>query len=73
MFQTATSGGAQNLQAHDNISFNALTATGDITVNATHGFILAQTVTNGGVTTQGSVAANRTASLTAGSTMPAIR
>src|SRR5260221_400670 len=72
VFKTATSGGAQLLQAHDNVTFNALTATGtagDITVNATNGFILAQTVTAGGVTTQGSVAANRSASLTAGTTI----
>jgi hypothetical protein len=72
VFKTATSGGAQLLQAHDNITFNALTATGitgDITVNASNGFILAQTVTTGGVTTQGSVSANRTATLTAGTTI----
>ena len=72
VFRTATSGGTQNLQAHNNVTFNALTATGaasDIIVNATTGFILAQTVTTGGVTTQGSVAAGRTASLTAGTTI----
>ena len=56
LFQTATSGGTQNLQAHNNVSFNALAATGatsDITVNASTGFVLAQTVTSGGVTDTG--------------------
>jgi hypothetical protein len=74
-FQTAQSGGAQTIHAHDNVTFNALTATGitgdagSINVTADIGFILAQTVISGGVTTQGSVSANGSAALVAGTTI----
>ena len=71
---TASSGGSQTIQANQNVTFNALTATGisgdvgNITVHASNGFVLAQAVTTAGVTTLGSVAANGSASLTAGTT-----
>ncbi|WP_441235065.1 leukotoxin LktA family filamentous adhesin [Bradyrhizobium sp. 930_D9_N1_4] len=74
-FQTAQSGGTQTIHARDNVTFNALTATGisgdvgNINVNADNGFILAQTVTSGGVTSQGSVSANGSASLVAATTI----
>jgi hypothetical protein len=74
-FQTAQSGGTQTIGAHDNVTFNALTATGivgdigNINVTADNGFILAQTVTSGGVTSQGSVSANGSASLVAATTI----
>jgi len=74
-FQTAQSGGTQTIHAHDNVTFNVLTATGisgdagSISVTADNGFILAQTVTSGGVTTQGSVSANGSAALVAGTTI----
>ncbi|MET4326721.1 hypothetical protein ABIB80_002547 [Bradyrhizobium sp. i1.15.2] len=70
-FKTAQSGGTQTIRAHDNVSFNALTSTGingdagSINVNADNGFILAQTVMSGGVTTLGSVSANGSARLIA--------
>jgi hypothetical protein len=70
-FKTAQSGGTQTIHAHDNVTFNALTATGitgdagSISVNADHGFILAQTVTSGGATTLGSLSANGSATLIA--------
>jgi hypothetical protein len=70
-FKTAQSGGTQTIHAHDNVTFNALTATGiagdagSISVAADHGFILAQTVTVGGAVTQGSVAAGGSATLIA--------
>ncbi|WP_338317724.1 hypothetical protein, partial [Bradyrhizobium ottawaense] len=70
-FQTAQSGGTQTIHAHDNVTFNALTATGingdagSINVTADTGFILAQTVTSGGATTMGSVSAHGSASLVA--------
>ncbi|SCB10737.1 hypothetical protein GA0061098_1001397 [Bradyrhizobium shewense] len=73
--QTAQSGGTQTIRARDNVSFNALTATGingdagSINVTADHGFILAQTVTSGGVTTLGSVSAHGSASLVAATTI----
>ncbi|MBR0688118.1 leukotoxin LktA family filamentous adhesin [Bradyrhizobium manausense] len=73
-FQTAQSGGTQTIHAHDNVTFNALTATGingdvgNINVNADNGFILAQTVMAGGVATLGSVSANGSASLIAAGT-----
>jgi hypothetical protein len=73
-FQTAQSGGTQTIHAHDNVSFNALTATGtngdagSINVNADNGFILAQTVMAGGVPTLGSVSANGSARLIAAGT-----
>ena len=72
---SAASSGSQTLHADGNVTFNQLTATGvggdagDITVNADHGFVLAQTVVAGGVTTPGSVAANGSASLTAATTI----
>ncbi|WBL81227.1 leukotoxin LktA family filamentous adhesin [Bradyrhizobium xenonodulans] len=74
-FQTAQSGGTQTIHAHDNVTFNALTTTGtngdagSINVTADNGFILAQTVTSGGVTTLGSVSANGSASLVAATTI----
>ncbi|PIT02591.1 hypothetical protein TSA1_18875 [Bradyrhizobium nitroreducens] len=70
-FQTAQSGGTQTLHARDNVTFNALTATGingdagSVNVNADNGFILAQTVTSGGAPTLGSVSANGSARLIA--------
>ncbi len=73
-FRTAQSGGTQTIHAHDNVTFNALTATGingdagSINVNADNGFILAQTVLAGGVTTLGSVTANGSAKLIAAGT-----
>jgi hypothetical protein len=73
-FQTAQSGGTQTIHAHDNVTFNALTATGingdagSINVNADNGFILAQTVMSGGVPTLGSVSANGSAKLIAAGT-----
>ncbi|SEM47998.1 leukotoxin LktA family filamentous adhesin [Bradyrhizobium sp. OK095] len=73
-FQTAQSGGTQTIHAHDNVTFNALTATGtngdagSINVNADNGFILAQTVMAGGVPTLGSVSANGSARLIAAGT-----
>ncbi|MCP3442992.1 leukotoxin LktA family filamentous adhesin [Bradyrhizobium sp. CCGUVB14] len=72
--QTAQSGGTQTIHAHDNVTFNALTAagiTGDagsINVDADNGFILAQTVMAGGVPTLGSVSAHGSASLIAAGT-----
>ncbi|EJN11737.1 hypothetical protein PMI42_04907, partial [Bradyrhizobium sp. YR681] len=74
-FQTAQSGGTQTIRAHDNVTFNALTTTGiagdagSINVTADNGFILAQTATSGGVTSQGSVSANGSASLLAATTI----
>ncbi|MBB4256287.1 leukotoxin LktA family filamentous adhesin [Bradyrhizobium sp. CIR3A] len=74
-FQTAQSGGTQTIRAHDNITFNALTATGvngdagNINVTADTGFILAQTVTAGGLTTLGSVSAHGSTSLVAATTI----
>ncbi|WP_441254224.1 leukotoxin LktA family filamentous adhesin [Bradyrhizobium sp. 613_E4_N2_2] len=74
-FKTAQSGGTQTLRAHDNVTFNALTTTGitgdagSINVTADNGFILAQTVTAGGVTSQGSVSANGSATLLAATTI----
>lgn len=73
-FQTAQSGGTQTIHAHDNVVFNALTATGingdagSINVNADNGFILAQTVTSGGVPTLGAVSAHGSAKLIAAGT-----
>jgi hypothetical protein len=73
--RTAQSGGSQTLHANQNVTFNQLAANGitgdvgNINVNAANGFILAQTVVAGGVTTPGSVAANGSASLTAGTTI----
>ncbi|WP_456617783.1 leukotoxin LktA family filamentous adhesin [Bradyrhizobium sp. P5_C12] len=73
-FQTAQSGGTQTIHARDNVTFNALTATGingdagSINVNADNGFILAQTVMAGGVPTLGSVSANGSARLIAAGT-----
>jgi len=72
---TASSGGSQSIHASQNVTFNGLTATGitgdagSINVTADHGFILAPTVTSGGVTTQGSVAANGSAALVASTTI----
>ncbi|PJG56131.1 leukotoxin LktA family filamentous adhesin [Bradyrhizobium forestalis] len=72
--QTAQSGGTQTIHARDNVTFNALTATGingdagSINVNADNGFILAQTVTSGGVPTLGSVSAHGSARLIAAGT-----
>lgn len=69
--QTAQSGGTQTIHARDNVTFNALTATGitgdagSINVNADTGFILAQTVASGGVPTLGSVSAHGSARLIA--------
>ncbi|MGY3279263.1 hypothetical protein ACVJ5M_006860 [Bradyrhizobium sp. S3.7.6] len=74
-FKTAQSGGTQTIRAHDNVTFNALTTTGitgdagSINVTADNGFILAQTVTSGGVTSQGSVSANGSATLLAATTI----
>ncbi|MBR0908899.1 leukotoxin LktA family filamentous adhesin [Bradyrhizobium japonicum] len=74
-FKTAQSGGTQTIRAHDNVTFNALTTTGitgdagSINVTADNGFILAQTVTSGGVTTLGSVSANGSATLLAATTI----
>ncbi|MCP2208780.1 leukotoxin LktA family filamentous adhesin [Bradyrhizobium diazoefficiens] len=74
-FRTAQSGGTQTIRARDNVTFNALTATGitgdagSINVTADNGFILAQTVTSGGVTSQGSVSAHDSASLVAATTI----
>src|SRR5207237_1039319 len=73
-FQTAQSGGSQTIHARDNVTFNALTATGvagdigNINVTADNGFILAQTVTSGGVPTLGSVSAHGSARLIAAGT-----
>ncbi|WP_422857334.1 beta strand repeat-containing protein, partial [Bradyrhizobium japonicum] len=74
-FKTAQSGGTQTIRAHDNVTFNALTTTGitgdvgSINVTADNGFILAQTMTSGGVTTLGSVSANGSATLLAATTI----
>ncbi|MBR1087140.1 leukotoxin LktA family filamentous adhesin [Bradyrhizobium manausense] len=74
-FQTAQSGGTQTIHAHDNVTFNALTATGitgdagSINVTADNGFILAQTVISGGATTLGAVSANGSATLVAATTI----
>ncbi|WP_430642627.1 beta strand repeat-containing protein, partial [Bradyrhizobium japonicum] len=74
-FKTAQSGATQTIRAHDNVTFNALTTTGitgdagSINVTADNGFILAQTVTSGGVTTLGSVSANGSATLLAATTI----
>ncbi|MET4255568.1 hypothetical protein ABIC09_000496 [Bradyrhizobium sp. S3.12.5] len=73
--QTAQSGGSQTIHAHDNVTFNALTATGingdagSINVDADNGFILAQTVMSGGATTPGSVSANGSVRLIAATTI----
>ncbi|MHC4048420.1 leukotoxin LktA family filamentous adhesin [Bradyrhizobium sp. 25ACV] len=73
-FQTAQSGGTQSIRAHDNVTFNALTATGingdagSINVTADNGFILAQTVISGGAPTLGSVSAHGSARLIAAGT-----
>ncbi|MBR1143695.1 leukotoxin LktA family filamentous adhesin [Bradyrhizobium sp. AUGA SZCCT0431] len=73
--KTARSGGSQTLHANQNVTFNQLAASGitgdvgNINVNADNGFILAETVVTGGVTTPGSVAANGSASLTAATTI----
>ncbi|MBR1196473.1 leukotoxin LktA family filamentous adhesin [Bradyrhizobium sp. AUGA SZCCT0158] len=73
--RTAQSGGSQTLHASQNVTFNQLAATGissdvgNINVNAANGFILAETVVAGGVTTPGSVSANGSASLTAATTI----
>ncbi|MBR1266082.1 leukotoxin LktA family filamentous adhesin [Bradyrhizobium sp. AUGA SZCCT0222] len=73
--KTARSGGSQTLHANQNVTFNQLAANGisgdagNINVNADNGFILAETVVAGGVTTPGSVAANGSASLTAATTI----
>ena len=73
--KTAQSGGSQTLHASQNITFNQLAANGitgdvgNINVTAANGFILAETVVAGGVTTPGSVAANGSASLTAATTI----
>ncbi|MBR0712329.1 beta strand repeat-containing protein, partial [Bradyrhizobium liaoningense] len=75
VLKTAQSGGTQTIHAHQDVTFNALTATGvtgdagGINVNADTGFILAQTVASGGVTTQGSVAAHGSATLVAATTI----
>jgi len=72
---TANSGGTEMLHANQNVTFNQLTTTGagndpgNVIVNADNGFVLAQTVLVNGVATQGSVAANGLASLTAGTTI----
>ncbi len=72
--QTAQSGGTQAIHARDNVTFDALTTTGvngdagSINVTADTGFILAQTVTSGGVPTLGSVSANGSARLIAAGT-----
>jgi hypothetical protein len=72
---TATSGGTQTLHANQNVTFKQLIATGagidpgNITVNADNGFVLVQTVLVNGVDTQGSVSANGSASLTAGTSI----
>lgn len=73
-FKTAQSGGTQTIHARDNVTFNALTATGitgdagSINVTAGNGFILAQTVISGGVPTLGSVSAHGSARLIAAGT-----
>nr|WP_249153855.1 leukotoxin LktA family filamentous adhesin [Bradyrhizobium diazoefficiens] len=72
--QTAQSGGTQTIRARDNVTFNALTASGitgdagNINVTADNGFILAQTVMSGGVPTLGSVSAQGSAKLIAAGT-----
>ncbi|MCD9105786.1 leukotoxin LktA family filamentous adhesin [Bradyrhizobium japonicum] len=74
-FKTAQSGATQTIRAHDNVTFNALTTTGitgdagSINVTADNGFILAQTMTSGGVATLGSVSANGSATLLAATTI----
>ncbi|MCK1302659.1 MULTISPECIES: leukotoxin LktA family filamentous adhesin [unclassified Bradyrhizobium] len=68
---TADSSGSQTVHAIQNVTFKSLTSTGysgdagGINVNADNGFILAQTVMSGGVTTLGSVSAHGSARLIA--------
>ncbi|UPJ40301.1 leukotoxin LktA family filamentous adhesin [Bradyrhizobium sp. 40] len=68
---TADSSGSQTVHATQNVTFKSLTSTGysgdagGINVNADNGFILAQTVMSGGVTTLGSVSAHGSARLIA--------
>ena len=72
---TASSSGSQTIHASQNVTFNALASTGNagdvgnINVTADNGFILAQTVTSGGVTTLGSISANGSATLLAATTI----
>ncbi|MBR0816923.1 leukotoxin LktA family filamentous adhesin [Bradyrhizobium liaoningense] len=72
---TADSSGSQTVHASENVTFKSLAATGNsgdagnINVTADNGFILAQTVTSGGVTSQGSVSANGSATLLAATTI----
>ncbi|WP_426609924.1 leukotoxin LktA family filamentous adhesin [Bradyrhizobium sp. McL0616] len=67
----ASSSGSQTIHASQDVTFKALTATGttgdvgNISVTADNGFILGQTTMVGGVVTQGSVAANGSATLLA--------
>lgn len=71
---TADSSGSQTVHASQNVTFKSLTATGsasdagNIDVTADNGFILAQTVMSGGVTTLGSVSAHGSARLIAAGT-----
>ena len=68
---TAASSGTQTIHASQNVTFKALSATGttgdvgSINVTADAGFILGQTTIAGGVTTQGTVAANGAVNLLA--------
>lgn len=71
---TAASSGSQVVHASQNVTFKSLATTGDsgdvgnINVTADTGFILAQTVISGGITTLGSVSANGSARLIAAGT-----
>ncbi|QDP25202.1 leukotoxin LktA family filamentous adhesin [Bradyrhizobium cosmicum] len=71
---TVDSSGSQTVHASQNVTFKSLTATGsasdagNIDVTADTGFILAQTVVSGGVTTLGSVSAHGSARLIAAGT-----
>ncbi|MCK1389328.1 leukotoxin LktA family filamentous adhesin [Bradyrhizobium sp. 1] len=71
---TAESSGSQTIRATQNVTFKALTTTGNsgdvgnINVNADNGYIRAQMALAGGVVTQGSVLANGSARLIAAGT-----
>ena len=72
---TAGSSGSQTIHASQNVTFNSLASTGNagdvgnINVTADNGFILAQTVTSGWVTTLGSHSANGSATRLAATTI----
>ncbi len=72
---TADSSGSQTVHASQNVTFKSLATSGNsgdagnIDVTADNGFILAQTVVSGGVTTLGAVSAHGSAMLQAATTI----